>query len=143
MARALAHAPDATVSGVLVQEMVAEGVEVIIGVSYDAQLGPMLLFGTGGVMVEVYEDVAVRRCPLTLSESLAMLSEVKGARLLRGFRGRPPADVAALADTLVRVSWLGRHLNRHLTELGINPLMVLAPGRGGKAVDALAVFPSA
>ncbi len=143
MARAAAHSPNATVSGLLVQEMVAEGVEVIIGVSYDAQLGPMLLFGTGGVMVEVYEDVAVRRCPLTLSESLAMLSEVKGARLLRGFRGRPPADVAALADTLVRVSWLAVHLNGHLTELDINPLMVLPAGRGVKAVDALAVLPSA
>jgi acetate---CoA ligase (ADP-forming) len=142
MARATAHSPDATVSGLLVQEMVTEGVEVIIGVSYDAQLGPMLLFGTGGVMVEVYEDVAVRRCPLTLSESLAMLSEVKGARLLRGFRGRPPADVAALADTLVRVSWLAVHLTGHLTELDINPLMVLPAGRGVKAVDALAVLPS-
>ena len=97
MASALAHAPDATLSGVLVQEMVADGVEVIIGVSYDAQLGPVLLFGTGGVMVEVYDDVAVRRCPLTLSESLAMISDVKGARLLRGFRGRPPADVARSA----------------------------------------------
>ena len=143
MARAAAHSPNATVSGLLVQEMVAEGVEVIVGVSYDAQLGPMLLFGTGGVMVEVYEDVAVRRCPLTLSESLAMLSEVKGARLLRGFRGRPPADVAALADTLVRVSWLAVHLDGHLTELDINPLMVLPAGRGVKAVDALAVLPSA
>jgi len=142
MASALAHAPDATVSGVLVQEMVAEGVEVIIGVSYDAQLGPVLLFGTGGVMVEVYDDVAVRRCPLALSESLAMLSEVRGARLLRGFRGRPPADVAALADTLVRVSWLAVHLTGHLAELDINPLMVLPAGHGVKAVDALAVLPS-
>ena len=94
------------------------------------------------LMVEVYNDVAVRRCPLTLSESLAMLSEVKGARLLRGFRGRPPADVAALADTLVRVSWLAVHLTGHLTELDINPLMVLPAGRGVKAVDALAVLPS-
>src|SRR3989442_738541 len=142
VASALAHAPDATVSGVLVQEMVAEGVEVIIGVSYDAQLGPMLLFGTGGVMVEVYDDVAMRRCPLTLSESLAMLSEVKGARLLRGFRGRPPADVAALAHTPVPVSWLAAHLTRHLAEPGIHPLMVLPAGRGVKAVDALAVLPS-
>src|SRR2546422_6169410 len=142
MASALAHAPDATVSGVLVQEMVTEGVEVIVGVSYDAQLGPVLLFGTGGVMVEVYDDAAVRRCPLTLSESLAMLSEVKGARLLRGFRGRPPADVAALPDTLVRVSWLAVHLTGHLAELDINPLMVLPAGHGGRAVEALAVLPS-
>jgi acetyltransferase len=142
MASAAAHSPDATISGLLVQEMLAEGVEVIIGVSYDAQLGPMLLFGTGGVMVEVYEDVAVRRCPLTVSESLAMLSEVRGGRLLRGFRGRPPADVAALADTLVRVSWLAVHLHGHLAELDINPLVVLPAGRGVKAVDALAVLPT-
>src|SRR5882672_9932446 len=142
MARAAAHAPDAAVSRVLVQEMVMEGVEVIVGVSYDAQLGPVLLFGTGGVMVEVYDDVAVRRCPLTLSESLAMVSDVKGARLLRGFRGRPPADVAALADILVRVSWLAVHLTGHLAELDINPLMVLPAGHGVKAVDALAVLPS-
>jgi acetate---CoA ligase (ADP-forming) len=139
---ARAHSPDATISGVLVQEMVTDGVEVIIGVSYDAQLGPVLLFGTGGTMVEVYDDVAVRRCPLTLSESLAMLSEVKGAKLLRGFRGRPPADVAALADTLVRVSWLAVHLTGHLAELDINPLMVLPEGHGVKAVDALAVLPN-
>ena len=62
---------------------------------------------------------------------------------VKGFRGRPPADVAALADTLVRVSWLAVHLNGHLTELDINPLMVLPAGRGVKAVDALAVLPSA
>ena len=143
IASVLAHSPDANISGLLVQEMVAEGVEVIAGVSYDAQLGPILLFGTGGVLVEVYDDVAVRRCPLTLAETQAMLSEVKGARLLRGFRGRPPADVAALAETLVRVSWLAVHLEGHLTELDINPLIVLPEGRGVRAVDALAVLPGA
>ena len=94
------------------------------------------------LMIDVYDDAAARRCPLGLSESLAMLSEVKGARLLRGFRGRPPADVPALADTLVRVSWLAVHLTGHLAELDINPLMVLPAGHGVKAVDALAVLPS-
>ena len=68
--------------------MVAEGIEVIIGVSCDPQLGPVLLFGTGGVMVEAYNDVALRRCPITRSEAQAMIAEVKGARLLRGFLGR-------------------------------------------------------
>jgi len=91
---------------------------------------------------DLHDDVAVQRCPLTPSESLAMLSDVKGARLLRGFRGRPPADVVALADTLVRVSWLAVHLAGHLAELDINPLMVLPAGHGVKAVDALAVLPS-
>jgi ATP-grasp domain-containing protein len=87
------------ITGVSVQEMVGDGVEIIIGVNCDPQLGPVLLFGSGGVMVEVYNDVARRRCPITRSEAQAMIAEVKGARLLQGFRGRPAADLAALADT--------------------------------------------
>jgi acetyltransferase len=140
MANAVRHAPDAATSGVLVQEMVANGVEVIVGVSYDAQLGPMLLFGTGGVLVEVYNDVALRHCPITRTEALAMIAEVKGARLLQGFRGRPVADIDALADTLVRVSHLAVHLEGTLAELDINPLLALPAGQGVKAVDALAIF---
>ena len=105
-----AIAPAAQILGVSVQEMVGDGVEVIVGVSCDPQLGPMLLFGSGGVMVEVYNDVALRRCPITRSEAHSMIAEVKGARLLQGFRGRPEADLAALADTLVRVSHLAMHL---------------------------------
>jgi acetate---CoA ligase (ADP-forming) len=103
LASAKAYAPQARITGVSVQEMVGEGVEVIIGVSCDPQLGPVLLFGSGGVMVEVYNDVALRRCPITRSEAQAMIAEVKGARLLQGFRGRPAADLEALDDTLVRV----------------------------------------
>jgi acetate---CoA ligase (ADP-forming) len=133
-------APQAQVTGVSAQEMVEEGVEVIIGVSCDPQLGPVLLFGSGGVMVEVYNDVALRRCPITRSEAQAMIAEVKGARLLQGFRGRPAADLEALEDTLVRVSYLAMHLEGHLAELDINPLMVLPSGQGVKAVDALVVF---
>ena len=128
------------ISGVSVQEMVGDGVEVIIGINCDPQLGPVLLFGSGGVMVEVYNDMALRRCPITRSEAEAMIFEVKGARLLQGFRGRPAADLAALADTLVRVSHLAMHLEGHLAELDINPLMVLPSGQGVKAVDALVVF---
>jgi acyl-CoA synthetase (NDP forming) len=130
----------ARITGVSVQEMVGEGVEVIIGVSCDPQLGPVLLFGSGGVMVEVYNDVALRRCPITRSEAQAMIAEVKGARLLQGFRGRPAADIEAHEDTLVRVSYLAMHLEGHLAELDINPLMVLPSGQGVKAVDALVVF---
>jgi acetyltransferase len=135
-----AVAPQARITGVSVQEMVGEGVEVIIGVSCDPQLGPVLLFGSGGVMVEVYNDVALRRCPITRSEAQAMIAEVKGARLLQGFRGRPAADLEALEDTLVRVSYLAMHIEGHLAELDINPLMVLPSGQGVKAVDALVVF---
>ena len=139
VANAKIHAPKAKINGVVVQEMIAGGIEVIVGVSYDSQLGPMLLFGSGGVMVEVYNDVALRHCPITRNEALKMIAEVKGAKLLHGFRGKPPADVDALADTLVNVSHLAVHLEGSLAELDINPLMVLATGQGVKAVDALVV----
>ena len=135
-----AIAPQARIIGVSVQEMVGDGVEVIVGVSCDPQLGPVLLFGSGGVMVEVYNDVALRRCPITRSEAQAMIAEVKGARLLQGFRGRPAADLEALADTLVRVSHLAMHLEGHLAELDINPLMVLPSGQGVKAVTPSSCF---
>jgi acetyltransferase len=140
LASAKAYAPEARIIGVSVQEMVGDGVEVIVGVSCDPQLGPVLLFGSGGVMVEVYNDVALRRCPITRPEAHSMIAEVKGARLLQGFRGRPVADLEALADTLVRVSHLAIHLEGHLAELDINPLMVLPSGQGVKAADALVVF---
>ncbi len=140
MANAAAHAPKTDLAGVLVQEMVTGGVEVIVGISYDAQLGPMLLFGSGGVMVEIYDDVALRRCPITREDAVEMVNEVKGAKLLRGFRGQPPADIDALADSLVRVSHLAVQLEGQLAELDINPLMVLPAGQGVKAADASAVL---
>lgn len=139
-AAAAKNAPRAAVAGVLVQEMVGGGVEVIVGITYDAQIGPVIVFGIGGVMVELYGDVARRRCPIARAEALEMTEEVKGARLLRGFRGRPPADLDALADTLVRVSHLAVHLQGTLGELDINPLMVLPAGQGVRAADALVVL---
>ena len=130
----------AGMNGVLVQEMVSDAVEVIVGVSYDSQLGATILFGSGGVMVEVYNDVSLRLCPIDESDALQMIAEVKGARLLEGFRGQPAADIAALADTLVRVSQLGAQLEGSLAELDINPLMVLPTGQGVRAADAVAIF---
>ena len=129
-------------NGISVQEMVNDAVEVIVGVSYDSQLGATVLFGSGGVMVEVYNDVALRLCPLDKSDALEMIAEVKGARLLEGFRGSPAADSAALVETLIRVSQLGAQLEGSLAELDINPLMVLPAGQGVKAADAVAIFRS-
>lgn len=140
LANAQARAPQARINGVSVQEMVGDGVEVIVGVSADPQLGPVLLFGSGGVMVEIYNDVALRGCPITRSEARAVIAEVKGARLLQGFRGRPAADLEALENTLVRVSYLAMHMEGQLAELDINPLMVLPSPRGVKALDALVVL---
>jgi acetate---CoA ligase (ADP-forming) len=120
--------------------MLTGGVEVIVGVAYDDQLGPMLLFGSGGVQVEVYQDIALRRCPITSSEAQAMILQVRGARLLQGFRGRPPADMDALARTLVNVSYMAVHLDGAMAELDINPLMVVPAGAGVKAADALVIL---
>ena len=129
----------ARIDGVTVQEMVAGGVETIVGVSHDAQLGPVLLFGAGGIMVEVYNDVALRLCPITRDDALDMIDEVKGAPLLQGFRGASPCDTGALAEVLVRISQMAVQFAGSLAELDINPLLALPHGQGVKAVDALAV----
>ena len=142
MANAKRNAPDAAIAGVSVQEMVKDGVEMIAGIKYDVQLGPMLLFGSGGVMVEVFNDVALRHCPITPTEARKMIDEVKGAKLLRGFRGKPPADVDALAAVLVNLSNMAAQLEGTLAEMDVNPLMVLPEGQGVKAVDALVVLQS-
>ncbi|MBV9324435.1 MAG: acetate--CoA ligase family protein [Chloroflexi bacterium] len=140
MARARAFDAQASVDGVLVQEMISNAIEVIVGVSRDPQLGPMLLLGIGGVLVEVYQDVSLRRCPITGDEAHAMIDALKGARLLHGYRGRLAADVDALAATLVSVSHLAVHLEDELAELDINPLMVLPAAEGVVAADALVIL---
>ena len=137
VANAESYASGARIEGALVGEMVRGGTEVIVGVSYDAQLGPVLLFGMGGVLVEVMRDVALRVCPISRLDAEEMVAQVRGSRLLHGFRGRPKADVEALVDTLVRVSDLAVHLEGVIEELDINPLAVLPEGQGVRALDAL------
>ncbi len=134
------HAPHARVLGVLVQEMIHGGVEVIVGLSQDPLFGPLLLFGMGGILVEVYHDVAMRACPIGESDAREMLQEVKGAALLQGFRGRPATDVEALIQLLLRVSELGLQCEREIRELDLNPLLVLPSGQGVRAADALIVL---
>ena len=134
---AASNAPDARIEGVLVGEMVAGGTEVIVGVHYDSQLGPILLYGMGGVLVEVMRDVALRVCPITRLDAEDMVAQVRGSRLLTGYRGVPPADVDALLDVLISVSNLAVHLEDTIAELDINPLAVLPAGQGVVALDAL------
>ena len=126
--------------GVAVQEMVSGGVETIVGVTYDPQLGPVLLFGMGGIMVEVYNDVALRCCPITPHEARGMINEVAGTRILDGARGQPKCDVEALIDVLVNISQMAVQLDGSLAELDINPLLVLPKGKGVKAADALVIL---
>ena len=137
VANAESYASGARIEGALVGEMVREGTEVIVGVSYDAQLGPVLLFGMGGVLVEVMRDVALRICPISRLDAEEMVAQVRGSRLLHGFRGQPKADVEALVDTLVHVSDLAVNLEGVIDELDINPLAVLPEGQGVRALDAL------
>lgn len=130
----------ATADGILVQEMVGSGTEVIIGVKRDPQFGPTLLFGMGGTMTELLQDVSLRVCPVSRDDIREMFTEVKGFRLLTGFRGRPAGDIKALEDTLLNVSNLAVSLKSELLELDINPLIVLPEGKGVKAVDVLTVL---
>ena len=133
--------PGAHTIGTLVQEMVEGATEVIVGISQDAQFGPVLLFGMGGIFAEAYGDVALRVCPIAKGDALEMVQEVRVAtRILQGTRGRPPADVDGLVDVLVRASAMSIQLQDVLMEVDINPLAVLPKGQGVKALDALVVL---
>jgi acyl-CoA synthetase (NDP forming) len=114
-------------SGVLVQEMVTDGVEMFIGALHDPSFGPVLACGSGGVLVDLLQDAVFRLHPLTDRDAEEMLNEVRGARRLRGYRGSAPADEAALRDALLRVSAL-LEICPEIQELDVNPVKVLAQG---------------
>jgi acetate---CoA ligase (ADP-forming) len=137
LATAEAADPGAEVEGVLVSEMVRGGVETVVGVSHDELFGPVVMFGLGGVFVEVFGDVTFRVPPFDRAEAERMVREVKGFALLRGARGGPKADVRALVDVIMRVQRLAVDHADTLRELDINPLVVRP--EGAVALDALAV----
>ncbi|HUN70250.1 MAG TPA: acetate--CoA ligase family protein [Burkholderiales bacterium] len=137
---ARAYRAGAAIEGVLVQEMVEGGHEVLLGVSRDPTFGPVLTVGLGGVYVEVLKDLAFRLPPLSAEESLEALRELRAYPLLQGFRGRPRVDIGALAGCIERLSWLAADLSGEIAELDINPLRVLPQGRGARVVDALVVL---
>jgi acyl-CoA synthetase (NDP forming) len=134
---ARAYRKDARIEGVLVQEMVKDGIETILGVTNDRLFGPAVMFGVGGIFAEVLKDVAFRLAPVTPSAAREMVEETAGHPVLAGARGRPRADVDALVDAIVRLSALALDLKDHVAELDINPLFVFAEGKGVKAADAL------
>ncbi len=134
-ARIKKSVPDAAIEGVLVQQMAPPGHEVIVGLKKDAQFGHALMFGLGGIFVEVYKDVSFRVAPVDKKEALEMISEIRGYPILKGIRGRKPADVDAAAQVLVCVSEMAQKEN--IVELDINPLIVNE--NGAVAVDARAM----
>ncbi len=135
MARIKKTVPDAKIEGILVQKMAPAGHEIIVGLKTDAQFGHALMFGLGGIFVEVYKDVSFRVVPIDKSDALDMIAEIKGYPILRGIRGRKPADIDAIAKVLVSVSDMAEKEN--IIELDINPLIV--SGSGAVAVDARAM----
>jgi acetyltransferase len=130
--------PDVDIEGVLVQKQIT-GVECLLGISRDDQLGPTLVMGLGGVFVEILADVALRIPPISAVEAWRALQSLKGAKVFAGARGAPPADLDALAEMASRLSWLAYDLCDDIAELDLNPVMVLPQGQGAFAVDALLI----
>ncbi|MBC7780850.1 MAG: acetate--CoA ligase family protein [Proteobacteria bacterium] len=140
VARARAHAPDARLGGLLACPMVEGGIEAIVGVVNDETFGPVVALGLGGIFAETLQDVVYRIAPFGLDEARSMIAELRAAGLFDGQRGRRPADRAALADVLVKVSALSWALRDRIAELDINPLIVRSEGGGVVAADALLVL---
>ncbi len=127
------HYPKAKIVGVTVQKMAKQGIEVIIGMTKDAQFGPVIMFGLGGILVEVLKDVSFRIVPMTRRDAGEMITEIKGFPILKGYRGQDPADVPYLEELIVKVSDFVDK-NPEIKELDLNP--VFAYKSGALAVDA-------
>ncbi|MCL8207476.1 MAG: acetate--CoA ligase family protein [Actinomycetia bacterium] len=131
--------PDVPLDGVLVQEMVPDGVEVIVGTTVDPDFGPVVMVGLGGVFAEALADVAVRVAPVDAATAREMLGGLRGRALLEGARGRPAADVEALAAVVARISAVAAAWSDTVAQLDLNPVMVHPRGQGAVVVDAWAV----
>jgi acetyltransferase len=129
------RAPEARIDGILVQSMAGSGVEMILGIKRDPMFGPVVLCGLGGLFVEILNDVVLGIPPLSKAQAREMLARLRGARILEGARGNPPADREALADAIVNLSHLALDLSDRLESLDINPVIVQS--NGVAAVDAL------
>jgi acyl-CoA synthetase (NDP forming) len=119
----------------VVQHQAPAGVEAMVGISTDPSLGPLVVAGLGGVQVELLNDAVFRLPPLAEQDAVEMLGALRGKRIFDGFRGAPPADRGAMADVIVRVAALA-DLVPELEELDLNPVRVLAVGKGAVVVDA-------
>jgi acetyltransferase len=137
---AIKYNSNARINGILVQEMIQGGSEVMVGMSQDRQFGPTIVFGLGGIFVEILKDISLRVAPLSPTDAEQMVKEIKGYPILKGVRGKRRSDIEALVDVLLRISRLAKDWEDTIAEIDINPLIVLEEGRGVKAVDALVVL---
>ncbi|HUZ64351.1 MAG TPA: acetate--CoA ligase family protein [Acetobacteraceae bacterium] len=132
-----AAVPGARIAGVLVARQMRGGVECILGIHRDPVFGPIAMFGLGGIFVEVLHDVAMHRCPFGSEVAEAMIRSIRGAPLLLGARGRPPADIPALAAMLSRLSVFAVQAGPRLRSVDLNPVFALPAGQGATAADAV------
>jgi len=139
LARVRVSRPDARIEGILVQKMERGLAEVIVGYKIDPQVGPVVVLGAGGVLAEIYKDIAIRIAPVSLDTARAMVGEVRGLAVIRGYRGLPRGDCEALAHAVAAMSQLALLEGRMVTEAEINPLIVKPEGQGVVAVDGLIV----
>jgi len=137
LARAQTAAPAARLEGVLVAKQLSGGVECIMGIHRDPVFGPVAMFGLGGVFVEILKDVVFHRCPFGEDVAQQMIRSIRGAPLLLGARGRPVADIAALAATLSRLSFFAAAAGDSLRAIDLNPVLAMPQGQGAFAVDAV------
>ncbi|MBW2037283.1 MAG: acetate--CoA ligase family protein [Deltaproteobacteria bacterium] len=137
---AMKYNPRARINGILVQETVRGGSEVMIGMSRDPQFGPAIVFGLGGIFVEILKDISLRVAPLSAADAEQMVKEIKSYPILTGVRGRKRSDIKAIVDVLIKISRLAKDWEDTIAEIDINPLIVMDEGRGVKAVDALVVL---
>lgn len=128
------NAPKARVAGILIQEMIPSALEVIVGATRDPTFGPVLLFGLGGIFVEVLKDVSFRIAPLTRYDAESMLTEIKAAKILDGYRGMPPRDKEAVVDILLKLSKLMED-QELISDVDLNPIMLFEVGKGAKIAD--------
>jgi len=126
--------PSAVIDGVLVEKMAAEGKEIIIGMKRDTSFGPLIMFGMGGVFVELFEDVAFRVAPLTSEDAAEMIKSTKAYQLLNGWRGGETYHISAIQDVIIKISQLAVDIPQ-ISEIEINPLRVFQDGRGALALD--------
>lgn len=138
MANAKAYDPSARIEGVLIQKMMPKGHELVIGVIRDADFGPLVMLGSGGIYLEVLKDVVFAPPPITPAEAKKLIQGLKTAPILKGVRGQAPADIDALAALVSRVSELAR-TETEIEQIDFNPVFVYPEGEGVVAVDALAV----
>ena len=129
--------PNAEVRGILVQEMIRGGLELILGVKHDPVFGPMVMCGFGGIHAEVLRDFSLRQAPVEQDTAAEMLSELRGYSILEGTRGKGPVDIAAVIDAVVKLSWIAVRTREWIKELDINPLIALPEGQGCVVADAL------